>query len=389
MGKKEYSIFCLQSSITLFAIIAVLTSAGGCSGRQQEEAASAPCTVTLSEEQVETLHITTAPLGDYCFSGTIKAGGRLAVSPRSMAAITSKVSGNIERIIVDEGGHVASGQIVAWLSSTGLTELQSRYASALSRRDYLAGEYERQRQMLAEQVGAGKDYDRAQTDYQSACREVSMLEGQLRQIGADTSRSPSPAGKIAVRSTITGTVEHIGVQTGQYITPDVPMMRIVNTEGMYADLLVFQHDVGKVREGQQVRLISGENQEYSGKVSTIANTMQSDVQAVHVRVSIDEGFRQNLIVGMYVEGQISTDSICMPAVSEDAIIEDDGKTYIFTAAHEGSRWVFTPVEVRRGLEEADMVAITPADSAVSLASIALHGAYYIYSEMKKGETGEE
>ncbi len=376
-----------MKKLLLYVMAGAMLAACGGNGRQQEEETAVHDTVTLSNEQVERLQITTAPLREYCFSAAVKASGRLAVSPQSMATITTKVGANIERILVEEGGRVGKGQVVAWLSSAELTEMQSRYATAVSRRDYLAKEYERQRQMMAEQVGAGKDYDRAQTDWQSACREADMLAAQLQQMGV--SGAAKAVGRIALHSPIAGTVEHITVQTGQYTAPDTPMMRIVNTDHVYADLLVFQRDIGKVQTGQLVRLTAGDSREFSGSVSSVANTFSDDVQAVHVRVGIDADNGQGLIAGMYVEGLIATDSIRQPAVSEEAVTEADGKTYIFAAERQGDRWLFTPVEVKRGREEDGMVAVTPADSAARLSSVAQRGAYYIISEMKKGETGEE
>ncbi len=374
----------------LYLIAASMIMACGGKKNQQEEDTTPPSTVTLSDQQVNQLHITTAPLREYCFSGSIKVNGKISVSPQSMAIITTKIGANIDRILVEEGIHVSKGQVVAYLSSAEITELQSRYANAINRRDYLSKEFERQRQMMDEKVGAGKDYDRARSEYQSACREVSMIAAQLQQLGISASNNNKGAGvgKISLRSPIAGTVESISVQTGQYATADMPLMRIVNTNNTYVDLLVFQRDISKVRIGQRVRLLTGGDKELAGSVKSIANTFSDDVQAVHVRVSIEDK-REGLIAGMYIEGLIDTDSIRRNAVTEEAIIEDDGKSYIFSASHQGNTWLFTPIEVKREQEENGMVMVTPVDSSTDLSSIAQSGAYYILSEMRKGETGED
>ena len=66
-----------------------------------------------------------------------------------------------------------------------------------------------------------------------------------------------------------------------------------------------------------------------------------------------------------------------------------GKTYAFTATHATGQWTFHPVEVTRIREEKGFVEIQPAHTPQSSTQFALSGAYYILSEMKKAETGEE
>ena len=67
----------------------------------------------------------------------------------------------------------------------------------------------------------------------------------------------------------------------------------------------------------------------------------------------------------------------------------DGKSYIFTAAKQGNNWQFVPTMVKKVKEEGDLVGIETKDPADRLSRIVQSGAYYLISEMKKDETGEE
>ncbi len=378
--------------------VAIFASCGRKDADRQEEAAEQASesqdltAVTLSDDQVKKLGITVGQPTDHEFTGSIGANGVLATTPQSEALVTPKAGGNVQRILVREGQTVRRGEVVVWLSHPDYVDLQSRYLTAVHRQQYLRKEFQRQSMMMNERVGTGKDYDRIEADLRTAEGEVSMLAMQLHQLGINPSavRNGKPVATIAVRSPIEGTVERIDAETGQYVGPDMPMMHIVNTDNIYADLLVFQRDIAKVRIGQKVilKLQSGKGSTYDGQVYSIGKVFAQDAQAVHVRVNIG-GSHDGLISGMYVQGQIASTAVRQKALPSEAIVDEDGRSYVFTAKKEGAGWKFDPIEIVRGKEENGMTAISLKKSQQTLNCVSLSAAYYLLSEMKKGETGEE
>ena len=121
-----------------------------------------------------------------------------------------------------------------------------------------------------------------------------------------------------------------------------------------------------------------------GKVFSIGKTFADDAKAIHVRANM-EGDHKGLITGMYLRGVITTEDVKRMAISTDGIIDEDGKSYIFEAQHKNNQWIFHPVEVKKGIEEDGMVQILNP----STKEVALNQAYYLISEMKKAETGED
>jgi cobalt-zinc-cadmium efflux system membrane fusion protein len=167
------------------------------------------------------------------------------------------------------------------------------------------------------------------------------------------------------------------------------MFHIVNTDHVYADLLVFEKDAPLVRTGQHVTLSlkSASGAQYTGTVLSVGKTFEQSPKVVHVRTSID-GSRKGLITGMYLCGQIASDTKHLPALPEEGIVDDGGKSYLFTVKRQKNKWTFHPVEIKKGREEGGFIEILgcPLNSSTV---VALNNAYYLLSEMKKGETGEE
>ena len=80
------------------------------------------------------------------------------------------------------------------------------------------------------------------------CAECLMMDKSLA-IG----RLEAIYQRVALRSPIQGSVEKVEVKTGQYVEPQTDLMEIVDTHHVHADLMVFEKDVYKVKEGQTVR----------------------------------------------------------------------------------------------------------------------------------------
>ena len=93
---------------------------------------------------------------------------------------------------------------------------------------------------------------------------------------------------------------------------------------------------------------------------------------------------------MYINGKIHTTGQLVKALPEEAVIKEEGKDYIFSASsHEENgetEWEFKLIEVRTGLIDDGWVEIKLLEPLAEGTLIAWDNAYYLISEMNKGET---
>jgi cobalt-zinc-cadmium efflux system membrane fusion protein len=93
---------------------------------------------------------------------------------------------------------------------------------------------------------------------------------------------------------------------------------------------------------------------------------------------------------MYINGKIHTESKTVKALPEEAIIEEEGKPYIFLAEarkeEEETEWEFRPIEVRTGVSNDGWVEINLLEPLPEGTKVAWNNAYYLIAEMKKGST---
>lgn len=349
--------------------------------------------VHLSDLKFNSLSMKVDSLPTRILSGIVEANGQLEVPPQHEATVTAILGANVTSIRVIEGDKVTKGQVLAYLSHPNLTQLQTNYIKSFSRLQYLEKEMQRQKRLYEEEVASGKTYQETQADFQSMQGEVKGYEVQLKQLNLNVTRIQNGDiyEYIPVISPINGFIEKVLVQVGQFVDPQKEIFMIVNTEHIHADLMVFEKDVYKVKEGQKVSFTveSVPGKTLEADIYSVGKQFEQNPKAVHVHAEIinKEDF---LIPGMYINGRIHTNSESVKALPEEAIVEEDGKPYIFIAEaqkEDGTmEWAFQPIEVRTGISDAGWVEIKFLESIPDGTMVALNNAYYLIAEMKKGSS---
>ncbi|MEQ6166945.1 efflux RND transporter periplasmic adaptor subunit [Ekhidna sp. MALMAid0563] len=388
--------------LTLAVLVAAFT---GCGSKSTNPNSDEKAEEGHAEESVGAVHLSQLKFNSLEFkidtlplralSGVVEANGQLEVPPQHEATVTAILGANITSIKVIEGDKVRKGQVLAYLSHPNLSQLQTNYIKAYSRFQYLEKEMQRQKRLYEEEVGSGKAYQETVAEYQGMKGEVKGYEVQLRQLSLNVSKVQTGEiyQNVPVVSPIGGYIEKVKVQIGQFVDPQSEMFMIVNTEHIHADLMVFEKDVSKVKEGQMVSFTveSVPEKRLEAEIYSVGKKFEQNPKAVHVHAEI-KNKEDFLIPGMYINGKIHTTGRKVFALPSEAIIEEEGKPYIFIAKPpEGdeSEWKFTPIEIRTGITDEGWVEIKLLEELPEGTKVAWNNAYYLISEMKKGDTEHE
>ena len=388
--------------LTLAVLVAAFT---GCGSKSTNPNSDEKAEEGHAEESVGAVHLSQLKFNSLEFkidtlplralSGVVEANGQLEVPPQHEATVTAILGANITSIKVIEGDKVRKGQVLAYLSHPNLSQLQTNYIKAYSRFQYLEKEMQRQKRLYEEEVGSGKAYQETVAEYQGMKGEVKGYEVQLRQLSLNVSKVQTGEiyQNVPVVSPIGGYIEKVKVQIGQFVDPQSEMFMIVNTEHIHADLMVFEKDVSKVKEGQMVSFTveSVPEKRLEAEIYSVGKKFEQNPKAVHVHAEI-KNKEDFLIPGMYINGKIHTTGRKVFALPSVAIIEEEGKPYIFVAQPpEGdeSEWKFAPIEIRTGITDEGWVEIKLLEELPEGAKVAWNNAYYLISEMKKGDTEHE
>lgn len=378
----------------------LIVGLSSCGGKVEKEAIEhtdhAVETVHFTSEQFDALDMKVGPLALKNLSAVVQASGQLEVPPQNEATVTAVIGANVFAIQVIEGDDVKKGQILAYLRHPNLVRLQGDYLEAYNNLLFLEQDYKRQQRLYEEEVGSGKSFQQTEASYRSVQGSVKSYEAQLKQFGMNPARiqQGNLYDEVPVVSPIDGSIVKVAVKTGQYVQPEKTLFEIVNINHIHADLMVYEKDVYKVKKGQRIRF-SVEMQpgeDLYAEIYSVGKKFEENPKAVHVHAEIENKVGQ-LIPGMYIKGEILTDSATTRVLPEAAVIRDGDKHFAFVVQNhkqdEKEDWLFTPIEVRPGITNDRWVAVEFLEEVASETAFALNNAYYLWAEMKKGEGGHE
>ncbi len=342
----------------------------------------------LTINQVEYLKLNVGNIEQRELADPIQVNGTLEVPPQNKANVTALVPANVSKIHVIEGQQVEAGDVLVELTHPNLIDLQTDYQQAFQTEVFAAAQFERAGKLRKSEVNSGEDYIRAKMDYERARSAASGLHHKLELLGLNPTEVS--AGKIVkhvpISTPFNGFVRMVHVNTGQYVLPEQVLVEVVNMEHMHADFMVFERDIHRIQEGQEVTFsttATGEK-EYSAAIYLIGKNFEQEPKAIHIHADLS-GNAEGLLPGMYVSGVVQSIDSANWVLPEDAVVDIGGKAYAFEVEqHEGS-WHFTPIAVKLGKEAMGFREITWAEQDLVGKELAMSQAYALLAEWKKEE----
>ena len=387
-------------NIIIIAVISIFLAS--CTKGKQEEVKENKVeeqgneTIELTQEQIKTVGITLGKVENRPLNNVVRANGELQLNPQDMADVTSLVGGVVRKVYVTEGQQVKAGQVVAHIENTEIVGLQKDYLIAVKETNVTHQELLRQKTLASQKAGVEKTLQQASAAYEMALARQTGLYNQLRQIGINTNlvKQGKIIRQVSISAPISGIVTKISVKSGSYIESSQSLMQVANNAAVFCNLNVFERNISQVAKGQEVDFVITNSPKvyFKGTVKEINRSMDSDTKAISVHVGIDAKNATELIPGMYVTGIISMGKQNVPALPDDAIVNANGKRYVFVLDKrhkEGNdvKFQFKQVEVVAGVSELGYTQVDFVTPISKDATVVTSNAFYIAS--MTADHGEE
>jgi cobalt-zinc-cadmium efflux system membrane fusion protein len=371
--------------------------------------------VELSDDQMRMADITLGTVGYRNLGQQLNVNGRLAVPPQSQVTVTALQGGFIRAIPLLPGQPVRKGQVLARIENPDLIALQQEYAETHSRLTYLQTELVRQQELSRENVSALKVLQQTTADLNATRARVTGLAQRIRLVGL--SPEAALAGKFSsfyvVTAPVAGVVTDVAATAGQYVQPADLIAKLTSSQGLYAELIVFEKDLSQLREGQRISIrLTNETQERTGRILYINRAIDTD-RSVRVAAKLDQA-DSRLTPNTFLKASLDLGASRTTALPEEAIVSAEGKEYIFVVTdenvpehheHEASEaehddhkeaethehgTVFKQIPVRRGVTESGYSQVTlPEKFNLSTTKVVTKGAYALLSQLKAAGSEEE
>ena len=214
------------------------------------------------------------------------------IQPLNTINVGSQVSGTIEAIYVDYNSKVKKGDVLLKIEPSVLQasvdEAHASLVSAESQLNYAKSEYERNKELFAQDYIARADLELSQTNYEQAEQSVKRMQSQY-------DRAVTNLGYATITSPVDGTVISRQVDVGQTVaasfqTPD--LFEIAeDLSKMQIETAVSEADIGMITEGLPVTFTvdAYPTQTFQGTVRQVrlSPTITSNVVVYTVVIDVD------------------------------------------------------------------------------------------------------
>jgi cobalt-zinc-cadmium efflux system membrane fusion protein len=362
--------------------------------------------VELNAQQREALNLQLGTIQMRNLTTLVKTNGKLEVPPSSSAEVTAVIGGNVKEIKVFQGDKVSRGQTLALLEHPDYITLQEDFAETANKLEFVTAEYNRQKELFENNVGAGKDFQQVKSEYNTVKAKYQGLKSRLRllNLSPESVLKGNISSVVPVVSPINGYVNEVNVKLGTYVDATEKLFCIADDRDIHADFLVYENDIFLVKNGQKVdfTVANRPGEELSATIFAVGKEFEPNSRAIPVHAKLDRN-PGNLIPGMYVSGHINTDRNNVPTLPNEAIVKEGIKSFIFVLDDSDSNsedtskqsrsnadiMKFKMVEIVVGKQDEGYTEIKLLSPLPENTKIVINAAYYLLAEMKKEETGEE
>ncbi len=308
--------------------------------------------IRISKTQFEGENMKLVSIAEKPFPTYIKTTGMIDVPPNSKAVISAFTGGYIKNSPLLIGDKVKKRQLLVTIENLEFVELQQEYLEISEQLTFLKSEYDRQEELFAEKISSKKSFLKAESDYKKTNAMYHGLRKKLQMLNINPAsvEKGNLTSVSTIYSPISGSITNVNISTGIYVSPADKIMEIVNTDHIHLELRVFEKDVLKLKKEQKVifRIPESTDKSFIGHIHLIGKSIDKN-RTVQVHAHIDHAIEQNFIVGMFVEADIVIENNNAKALSEDTLVDVDGKSYVLILQSEDNEsYSFVKKEIITG-----------------------------------------
>jgi membrane fusion protein (multidrug efflux system) len=301
---------------------------------------------STATKEVSVLAIKTTSFSNYVeIQGKVDAEQNVLVNPEAQGIVTA--------VYVNIGQSVSKGQVLAQIDDNVLRQNMAQLQTQIDLANNL---YNRQKNLWDQKIGTEVQFLNAKTQKEGLDRQMNVLKTQQSMY--------------KIKSPISGSIEQMDLKVGQAAMPGMNAIRVVNANSLKAKALVAESYLGKVGQGDDVRVIFPDLKDsLTTKVSFASKVIDPASRSFNVEVKLPSNnkYRANMIAILKVVDYRNNKAIVIPV---NVIQKSESGSYVLVSENgKAKRAVITvgrtidgKSEILSGLKEGDQLIVTGADN---------------------------
>ena len=355
----------------VFQALLGLSSGANKTGRQP--------TVTVALSPVRVVDLDDAGL----FTGTLQ--------PRSQYISAPKISGRLDRVLVNIGDPVRFNQLIAVLEDAEYSQQAERARAELevakatleesrSSLEVARREFERVETLFKQEIASESDHDVAGSRFKAQEARSKVAQAQVSEKEAAWKEAQVRLDYTKIRAAWEedgdrGSVRFVGERfkdDGAMLTPNTPIVSILDINSLIAVVYVIERDYPKVMIGMSAECTTDAypDQIFTGRIARIAPLLRETSRQARVEVEIPNADHR-LKPGMYLRATIKFGTHEKATVVPlSAVSRRDGSQGVFLADTAALKVKFIPVTL--GITNGDQAEVLEPPLAGEVVSLGQH-----------------
>jgi len=294
-------------------------------------------TVTIRSEIIQKMGVRTTTVEKGTLQKYIKTVGYVVYNEDKLVHVHPRATGWVERLSVRrEGDLVKSGQSLLEMYSPEVLEAQQDFLVALRTRS------------------KGTNLNRQQ--YREAIRNRLRLLGVPNSTIKQIERQNTSINNVPIFAPQSGTVTHLNIREGMYVTPSSEMFTIVDLSTIWVMVEVFEHQLDWVSRGlkAEIRVPALPGRVWKGQVDYVYPELELKTRTLKVRLRFDNPnglLKLNMFAQVVIHGKPKKNVLKIP---QQALIVTGERESVINALGDGK---FKPVDVKTGMRSQGEVEI--------------------------------
>lgn len=376
MNRFQYFIY---TSIILMLVF-------GCKNQEAEanDREKSNLQITVSHEQFELGELVLGEIEERNFPETVQATGIIEVPPQNKAVVSAFIGGYIKDTPLLIGDEVKKGQLLLTIENPEFVTLQQNYLETRQQLSFLKAEYERQKQLIAENISSQKSFLKAESDYKGKLaiynglkQKLKMLNFSIEKVEEGNIRSVAN-----IYAPIIGSITKMNVTKGMYVSPSDEILEITDNDHIHLELSVFEKDIMQLRKGQTIWFTISEASEelFEAEVYLIGTNIEKN-RTIKVHGHLVDEDKHTFLTGMFVDSRIVTSSSLKKALPSVALAEIDNSYFALKLISENdATYVFEKVMVKPGEEFDGFTALESFKSSDGESRYLIKGVFPLLTE---------
>ena len=294
--------------------------------------------------------------------GNVTTDQDVAVQPQMPGTLT---------LYVRQGQYVGAGQVIGRVADGGLADqlkqaqiqvsaVKAQLQQVKSASELAKITYEKQASLWKQKIGSEIQFLQAKTNYESSVKQVSAVQSQVAATQKAADAVAAALSKTAIRAPFSGVIDEVMQQTGQVVSPGMPIVKLINLTAMRVEAKVPETYLSNVKAGTSVIVdFPMLKKTINSRVRLTSNFINPANRTFTIQVPIaNQGgiIKPNLLAKVKIEDYFNPNAIVVPSqyIYEDAAY----KSFVFVAKNvNGNQGVAKKVFITKGEKSENSIEI--------------------------------